>query len=564
MSTWPACVVGVVATLLLVWAATSVGGRAGSAVRLLAVAAFVRLAGAVVAWVDPESVDAQLETAVLTVSLVLVGLATLVLVDRSARAEFVQSVLAAALVGVGAGIAGYYDMDLIPGVAAESAAGSSWEIAIAWFALGFLVGASFVFMLDATRGGPTSRLFSVHLVVVLALAMLCPWLFSCSELWWALAFMIAATAFTLPRGRAAFAGRGDHWASRIVGSALTSVTAVGIGMALVGTVLSLGQVERSSRLAVAAGFLAAAIALFFSILRSWRSRRALDQQLDRLRLHDGVAVIELDADGAVVRATDQLWVMTGQVQREEFTLLSVVHPADRPDLATAMLRSLEEGREIRRRARAAQSAEDRWFDFRILPRVVSGEPNGLVISLSDVTDEEHRRVRTEEHIRALEHEATHDPLTGLANRPHLVRHLDALMAEGQEPGCNVGILFVDVDDFKAVNNGYGHDGGDAVLIEIGRRLQLAARAEDLVARLGGDEFVVVAEQVSPGDARAIGRRILAEMESPFGVPGGHVAVTVSVGMAITNGSIEDPADLLRSADRAMFDAKAEGKNRFSS
>ncbi len=239
----------------------------------------------------------------------------------------------------------------------------------------------------------------------------------------------------------------------------------------------------------------------------------------------------------------------------------MVHADDQKDLAATMLRSLEEGREIRRRARLAETDPVRFIDLRIVPRIVAGAPDGLVVSLSDVTQDERRRVQTEQRIKLLEHQAAHDPLTGLANRPHLIRHLkQAVRIEG-EAGRDVSLLFVDVDDFKAVNDCYGHDGGDAILVEIGRRLSAATRGDDLVARLGGDEFVIVAQGITPEVAVRLGHRVLAQMVEPFVLGADRSPVTVSVGLARTDGVVTDPAELLRSADRAMFDAKAEGKNR---
>ena len=198
-----------------------------------------------------------------------------------------------------------------------------------------------------------------------------------------------------------------------------------------------------------------------------------------------------------------------------------------------------------------------------MPRVVAGAPDGLVISLSDVTEDERRRVQTEQRIKLLEHQAAHDPLTGLANRPHLIRHLKQAIRIEAASGRDVSLLFVDVDDFKSVNDRYGHAAGDAVLVEIGRRLRQATRGDDLVARLGGDEFVIVAQGITPEVAVSLGNRVLGQMQSPFALGLEQVAVTVSVGLATTDGAVSDPAELLRSADRAMFDAKAEGKNRLA-
>ena len=339
------------------------------------------------------------------------------------------------------------------------------------------------------------------------------------------------------------------------------MAAVVIGLGLAGTATGLDDDSRSTAMVSALAYLAAGVGLLLWLVHGWRSRASKDRSAAGVDLGDAVAVVELDVDGAMVRASDQLWLMTGRTRTDDLDLLSVVHADDQQDLASAMLESLEGSREVRRRARLAGTEPPRFVDFRIVPRIVAGAPDGLVVSLADVTDEERRRVQTEQRIKLLEHQAAHDPLTGLANRPHLVRHLKQAISVEAASGRDVSLLFLDVDDFKSVNDQYGHAGGDAVLVEIGRRLRQATRGDDLVARLGGDEFVIVAQGITPEIAVMLGNRVLDQMKAPFVLGTEQVSVTVSVGLATTDGSVSDPAELLRSADRAMFDAKADGKNR---
>jgi diguanylate cyclase (GGDEF)-like protein len=388
-------------------------------------------------------------------------------------------------------------------------------------------------------------------------------MFECSPVWWAALHLLVATALFLPGRDQLLSDEAPEGADRWLGVGVTAFAAVGIGLGLVGTAAALDTDQRAAALTSGVVFLVAAAVLFPWVIRTWRSRSSA-RRVSHVGMTDTVAVVELDVNGAMVRASDQLWTMTGQVRREDFDLLSVVHPDDQKDMAAAMLRSLEEGREMRRRARLTDTENVRFIDFRIVPRVVAGAPDGLVVSLSDVTEDERRRVQTEQRIKLLEHQAAHDPLTGLANRPHLIRHLKQAVRMEEASGRDVSLLFVDIDDFKAVNDRYGHDGGDAILVEIGRRLSQATRGDDLVARLGGDEFVIVAQGITPEAAIGLGHRALGEMEAPFVLGTQQVRVTVSVGLSRTDGVVTDPAELLRSADRAMFDAKAEGKNRMVS
>ena len=150
--------------------------------------------------------------------------------------------------------------------------------------------------------------------------------------------------------------------------------------------------------------------------------------------------------------------------------------------------------------------------------------------------------------------ASTDPLTGLANRDAF--H-DALADAAGAPGASV--IYVDVDRFKAVNDEWGHDVGDRVLVEVARRIVHACRAADLVARMGGDEFVVLLRDVDASVAREVGERILDEVGRPLGLEHGPGAVSVSVGLAVAG-----DADVVALADRAMLTAKRQGRARLVS
>ncbi len=122
------------------------------------------------------------------------------------------------------------------------------------------------------------------------------------------------------------------------------------------------------------------------------------------------------------------------------------------------------------------------------------------------------RLRSEERMR---HEALHDPLTGLANRTLLRDRLEHALARSAREGTETGVLFIDLDEFKRVNDRFGHAAGDAVLAELGQRLVHAVRPADTVARLGGDEFVVVCEAIDEDTALALGRRLDAAIRQPL-------------------------------------------------
>lgn len=165
---------------------------------------------------------------------------------------------------------------------------------------------------------------------------------------------------------------------------------------------------------------------------------------------------------------------------------------------------------------------------------------------------------------ALIHRATHDPLTGLANRAALTERLASSFHPGPEgTPRNEGLLIIDVDDFKDVNDSLGHAGGDALLIQLGQRLQGCVRERDLVARLGGDEFAVVVVNDGGGSLTGdIAERIRHALRAPFSVGEVRSKVTVSMGAAERRPETGDPAELLRQADFAMYMAKRGGKGRY--
>ncbi|WP_427172660.1 putative bifunctional diguanylate cyclase/phosphodiesterase [Arthrobacter sp. 92] len=165
---------------------------------------------------------------------------------------------------------------------------------------------------------------------------------------------------------------------------------------------------------------------------------------------------------------------------------------------------------------------------------------------------------------ALTHRATHDPLTGLANRAALMEHLTASFGAGStRRNRNEGLLFIDIDDFKEVNDSLGHALGDALLIQLATRLKGCVRSDDLVARLGGDEFAIVVMDDDAGSVTAgIAERIHEALRAPFFVGDDRLTVTASMGAAQRRPETADAAELLRQADFAMYLAKHGGKARF--
>jgi diguanylate cyclase (GGDEF)-like protein len=166
--------------------------------------------------------------------------------------------------------------------------------------------------------------------------------------------------------------------------------------------------------------------------------------------------------------------------------------------------------------------------------------------------------------QALTLRATRDSLTGLPNRASLTERLTASFHPGADRRSQQeSVLFVDVDDFKEVNDSLGHEGGDALLIQLAARLSACVRPYDLVARLGGDEFaIVVVEEDGATTASEVAERILDALRTPFSVGGIGLTVSVSIGVAQRRAEIRDAAELLRHADFAMYMAKGSGKGQY--
>lgn len=175
---------------------------------------------------------------------------------------------------------------------------------------------------------------------------------------------------------------------------------------------------------------------------------------------------------------------------------------------------------------------------------------------------EYNEIKTSEKISR--HLSLHDPLTGLPNRLAFNDRLAWAISYAQRNGDKLAVMFLDMDGFKSVNDRYGHEIGDKVLIEAAQRLKKCVRNTDTAARLGGDEFSVVLTQLKDeADAAVVAQKIVRAFEKPFDLNGESKTLSISVGISLYPRDGREPSDLLRNADMAMYRVKVNGKNAFA-
>ena len=280
----------------------------------------------------------------------------------------------------------------------------------------------------------------------------------------------------------------------------------------------------------------------------------------RLRLmlqYASDVILILDHDLTIVHVTPAVEPIVGLPAPELLGMswLEVVVESDR-DAARDLVSLAQGGRPVRGEVRLInEDGHTRRVDA-VITEVIDEDLMGFVVTCHDVTD---RHDLEQELI----HQAFHDALTGLANRALFRDRLGHAMARDRGAG-SYGVLFIDLDDFKTVNDSLGHAAGDALLREMTTRLRGCLRDGDTAARLGGDEFAILLEDVDDDNyCIAIAERMLEALSIPFEVAGAEVTTGASIGIALGQKSPAAPEDLMRNADLALYDAKNSGKNRYA-
>jgi len=271
-------------------------------------------------------------------------------------------------------------------------------------------------------------------------------------------------------------------------------------------------------------------------------------------------VIVAGADGVLQYTSPAFESVLGYTSAEAHSLMGdmLLHPDDRTALRAAMAASgLSSTSAINEEIRLRRADGDYlWFEAAISNLTDDPDVNGFVADMRDIT----RRKDAEER---LAHAALHDALTGLPNRTLILDRTDQMLARARRARLSVAALFVDLDNFKDINDTLGHEAGDKLLKAVAQRFEGMLRASDTVGRMGGDEFVVLTESVNEtAGPEMVAQRIQDVLREPFHVEGFEtvpLVVSASVGIAIGDRPSAD--ELLRDADIALYRAKALGKDR---
>jgi len=292
-------------------------------------------------------------------------------------------------------------------------------------------------------------------------------------------------------------------------------------------------------------------------------RQRSEARFRSLVQHGSEIIIILDAHGAIRYISPAIERMLGY-QPEAMIGANlnqqVIHPRDLATSINFHETLLNTPDKTHATEMLMQHRDGSWLHFEMIGSNLLQDANvqGLLITARDISE---RKIFEQQ----LQHQAFHDPLTGLPNRALFMNRLQhALIRAGRHtPNDLLALLFVDLDLFKVVNDSLGHEAGDHLLVAVANRLQLAIRPQDTVARFGGDEFMILLEDLpDEAAARAIAEEMLQKLRVTENINGYEIVVTASIGVALNYAGIDSTSDLLRYADAAMYQAKREGKGRY--
>jgi len=265
----------------------------------------------------------------------------------------------------------------------------------------------------------------------------------------------------------------------------------------------------------------------------------------------GLLIIRVE-DGSVIFSNRYFEELLGEDGSEVFGCSwekFFIDPQDRQDLMVAF--SAEEEVRNRELRLMGNNGQVIWGLISISSIEINNE-DMLLFAFSDVTP-------LKKAYEEIEHLANHDTLTGLPSLRLLNDRIDHAITKAQREQREVAVLFIDLDDFKSVNDELGHDIGDLVLIRAARRLKICVRKSDTTARMGGDEFIIVLEPHEPERTWSIAKRIVREISKPVKTETGTSHISASIGVAVYPQNGDNAADLIKAADSAMYKIKKGSK-----
>lgn len=274
--------------------------------------------------------------------------------------------------------------------------------------------------------------------------------------------------------------------------------------------------------------------------------------------HSSDVIFIVDVDSTIRFVSPAVLEVLGRSDHELLgqRLTEHVHPDDLAGARLLIARAASGDHDAAREECRMRHGDGRWIHMEHVATNLLAERivNGIVLNSRDVTEREELQQR-------LTHQAFHDPLTNLANRTLFIDRAHHAMQRCVRDPARVALLFIDLDDFKKVNDSLGHAIGDALLVAVSERLRGTLREGDTLARLGGDEFAVLLEDVGGAErALDVADRVRRALREPIELLGKDIVTRVSVGIA-SAADASTPAELMRNADLAMYIAKARGKGR---